>query len=144
MSEFETADNSSPNDSSPGNSRGGGSRRPSWEWVPVVWQIAHRRLMQSQVRLLGLSLLVGLVAGLAAVVFYVTTVAAEHYLLGTIAGFQPEPRPGGETAAGLAARRSTRRFAPGCCWSFCRWADWSPAGSFTRSLPRPKGTGPTR
>jgi len=96
MSDFNTAGNASPNDSSPGNSPAGGARRRSWEWMPVVWQIAHRRLVQSQVRLLGLSLLVGLVAGLAAVVFYVTTVAAEHYLLGTIAGFQPEPRPGGE------------------------------------------------
>ena len=68
MSEFNTADDASPNDSSPGNSPAVG-QRPIWEWVPVVWQIAHRRLVQSQVRLLGLSLLVGLVAGLAAVVF---------------------------------------------------------------------------
>ncbi len=96
MSEFDTPGNVPANDSSPGSSRAGGPRLPSWRWVPVAWQIAHRRLVQSQVRLLGLSLLVGLVAGLAAVVFYVATVAAEHYFLGTIAGFQPEPRPGGE------------------------------------------------
>jgi chloride channel protein, CIC family len=63
----------------------------------MVWQMAHRRLIQSQVRLLGLSLLVGLVAGLAAIVFFVATVVAEHFLLGSIAGFQPEPHPGGET-----------------------------------------------
>ena len=86
----------SPNDSSPGISSGGGPRRPSWEWVPVVWQIAHRRLVQSQVRLLGFSLLVGLVAGLAAVLFFVATVAAEHYFLGSLAGFEPEPHPAGE------------------------------------------------
>ena len=83
--------------------------------MPVVWQIAHRRLVQSQVRLLGLSLLVGLVAGLAAVVFYVATVAAEHYFLGTIAGFQAEPRPGAKLCC-LGSRRSTRRFGLGCCW----------------------------
>jgi CIC family chloride channel protein len=65
--------------------------------VPVAWQIAHRRLVQSQVRLLGFSLVVGLVAGLAAVVFFVTTVAAERYFLGSLAGFEPKPHPAGET-----------------------------------------------
>ncbi|HEY1785492.1 MAG TPA: chloride channel protein, partial [Pirellulales bacterium] len=96
MSEFQSADNSSLNDSSPGNSRAGGPRR-FWKWVPVAWQVAHRRLVQSQVRLLGFSLVVGLVAGLAAVVFFVTTVVAERYFLGTLAGFEPKPHPAGET-----------------------------------------------
>ena len=74
MSESNSADGTSPNNSQPGTSRAGGSKRPGWAWVPIAWRIAHRRLMRSQVRLLGLSLLVGLVAGLAAVVFYVATV----------------------------------------------------------------------
>ena len=91
----ENLDNSSPGDSSSDAGRTP-SRRPLG-WVPTVWKLFHRRLIQSQVRLLALSLLVGLVAGGAAMVFYVSTVAAEHFLLGSIAGYQPEPRPGGET-----------------------------------------------
>jgi hypothetical protein len=66
MSEPESANNAQKI-SSPDNSGSGGQRHSSWEWVPIFWQIAHRRLVQSQVRLLGFSLVVGLVAGLAAV-----------------------------------------------------------------------------
>ena len=71
-------------------------------WVPTVWQLFHRRLVQSQVRLLGLSLLVGLVAGLAAMVFFVATVAAEHYLLGSIAGYRARAASRRRNAADLA------------------------------------------
>ena len=38
----------------------------------------------------------GIVAGVGAIVFYVATRAAEHYALGVVAGYYPEPRPGGE------------------------------------------------
>jgi len=44
----------------------------------------------------GLAALVGVVAGLGAIVFYMATRVAEHYALGVIAGYYPEPRPGGE------------------------------------------------
>ncbi|MCL2647189.1 MAG: chloride channel protein [Phycisphaerales bacterium] len=49
-----------------------------------------------QIRLLGLAALVGVVAGLGAILFYLTTRVAEHYALGVIAGYSPEPRPSGE------------------------------------------------
>jgi CIC family chloride channel protein len=50
------------------------------------------------VRLLALAGLVGVVAGLGAVAFYVATRAVEHYALGSIAGYDAQPRPGGEPA----------------------------------------------
>ena len=49
-------------------------------------------------RLLALAALVGIVAGVGAIVFYVATRVAEHYALGVVAGYLPEPRPGGEAA----------------------------------------------
>jgi CIC family chloride channel protein len=51
-----------------------------------------------------LAALVGVVAGLGAIVFYVATRVADHYALGMLAGYSPEPRPGGEaTLAWLPA-----------------------------------------
>ena len=38
----------------------------------------------------------GIVAGLGAIVFYVSTRVVEHYALGVVAGYYPEPHPGGE------------------------------------------------
>ena len=38
----------------------------------------------------------GIVAGLGAIVFYVSTRIVEHYALGVVAGYCPVPRPGGE------------------------------------------------
>ncbi|HTU27348.1 MAG TPA: chloride channel protein [Pirellulales bacterium] len=98
MTDANSTNDPSLGDFSSDTTQSGGRRRRPWQWVPVVWQIAHRRLVQSQVRLLGFSLVVGLVAGLAAVLFYVTTVAAERYFTGTLAGFDPKPHPGGEPA----------------------------------------------
>ncbi len=66
-------------------------------WLPQIAAIRSARI-RNQVRLLALAGLVGIVAGLGAIVFYVATRAAEHYALGTIAGYYPEPRPGGEPA----------------------------------------------
>ena len=37
-------------------------------------------------------------AGLGAIVFYVATRVVEHYALGVVAGYYPEPRPGGEAS----------------------------------------------
>jgi len=39
---------------------------------------------------------VGIVAGLGAIVFYISTRIVEHYALGVVAGYYPEPHPGGE------------------------------------------------
>jgi len=39
---------------------------------------------------------VGVVAGIGGIGFYVATRAVEHYALGVVAGYTPEPHPGGE------------------------------------------------
>ena len=64
-------------------------------WIPQILKLSQNRF-RTQVRLLVLAALVGIVAGLGAIVFYVATRVAEHYALGVIAGYYPEPRPGGE------------------------------------------------
>lgn len=64
-------------------------------WIPEIVKLSQNRF-RSQIRLLGLAALVGIVAGLGAIVFYVATRVAEHYALGVITGYYPEPRPGGE------------------------------------------------
>ena len=64
-------------------------------WFPELFQLGQRRI-RAQVRILGLAILVGLVAGVGAIVFYVATRAAEQYTLGAIAGYDPSPRPAGE------------------------------------------------
>jgi CIC family chloride channel protein len=66
-------------------------------WIPQIVRLSQNRF-RAQIRLLGLSALVGVVAGLGAVVFYVGTRVVEHYALGALAGYYPEPRPGGESA----------------------------------------------
>ncbi|MEX0679060.1 MAG: chloride channel protein [Pirellulales bacterium] len=64
-------------------------------WWPEFLIFGQKRIA-GQVRILGLSVVVGLVAGLAAIVFYVMTEAAAYYALDMMAGYRPEPRPGGE------------------------------------------------
>jgi len=71
------------------------SRKRFFAWVPEVLILGRERF-RSQVRLLGLAALVGIVAGLGAIVFYVSTRIVEHYALGVVAGYYPEPHPGGE------------------------------------------------
>jgi len=65
------------------------------DWIPQLVRLSQNRY-RTQIRLLGLAALVGVVAGLGAIVFYVATRAAEHYALGLLVGYSPEPRPGGE------------------------------------------------
>jgi CIC family chloride channel protein len=64
-------------------------------WIPQIGKLSHNRF-RAQIRLLGLAALVGVVAGLGAIVFYLATRISEHYALGVVAGYFPEPRPGGE------------------------------------------------
>ncbi len=64
-------------------------------WPPEFFLLAQRRI-RAQARLLGLAILVGIVAGLGAIVFYLATRVVEHYALGTIVGYHPPMRPGGE------------------------------------------------
>jgi chloride channel protein, CIC family len=63
-------------------------------WFPEFWDLGRRRL-RSQARLLGLALLVGVIAGLGAVVFHSACLVVSHYALGDIAGYSPGG-PGGE------------------------------------------------
>ena len=66
-------------------------------WIlHVSWPSGDR--IRGQVRLLALAGLVGVVAGIGAIAFYVATRVVEHYALGVVAGYYPEPRPGGESA----------------------------------------------
>jgi len=50
-------------------------------WFPEVLRLGSHRI-RGQVRLLGLAALVGIVAGLGGIAFYVATRAVEHYALG--------------------------------------------------------------
>jgi CIC family chloride channel protein len=45
---------------------------------------------------LGFAALVGIVAGLGGIAFYIATRVVEHYALGVGAGYYPQPHPGGE------------------------------------------------
>ncbi len=67
------------------------------DWFPEIVIIRSGRI-RNQVRLLALAGLVGVVAGIGAIGFYVATRAAEYYALGVVAGYSAEPRPGGEPA----------------------------------------------
>jgi len=64
-------------------------------WWPEFLVLGQRRV-RSQMRILGLSIVVGIVAGLAATVFYVATEAASHFALDGLAGYRPKPTPAGE------------------------------------------------
>jgi CIC family chloride channel protein len=57
-------------------------------WFPEFWEISHRRI-RPQVRLMGLSLLVGVIAGLGAVVFFAACQVVFHYTLDALAGYHP-------------------------------------------------------
>jgi CIC family chloride channel protein len=63
-------------------------------WFPEFLQISQKRV-RTQARLLGLSLLVGVVAGLAAIVFFYSMDLVFHYTLYSWAGYNPH-HPGGE------------------------------------------------
>jgi CIC family chloride channel protein len=63
-------------------------------WFPEFWELGRKRL-RPQVRLLGLSLLVGLVAGIGAIVFYLGCLIVFRYSLDALAGYHPT-HPGGE------------------------------------------------
>jgi CIC family chloride channel protein len=63
-------------------------------WFPEFWQLGRRRL-RPQVRLLGLSLLIGVIAGLGAVVFYLACQLVFHYALDVAVGYHARG-PGNE------------------------------------------------
>ncbi|HEX4131022.1 MAG TPA: chloride channel protein [Pirellulales bacterium] len=63
-------------------------------WFPEFWMMGQRRL-RSQARLLGLALVVGVVAGVGAIVFFVGMDWVFHETLEAWAGYRPH-HPGGE------------------------------------------------
>jgi CIC family chloride channel protein len=63
-------------------------------WFPEFWEIGRKRL-RPQFRLLGLSLVVGVVSGIGAIVFYAACQVVVHYALAGVVGYQPLS-PGGE------------------------------------------------
>lgn len=69
-------------------------------WLPEFVKLSQNRF-RTQVRLFALAALVGIVAGVGAIVFYLATRSVEHYALGVVAGYYAEPRPGGEAALPL-------------------------------------------
>ena len=65
-------------------------------WFPEFLELGGRRL-RPQARLLGLSLVVGIVAGIGAVVFFMACQVVFRYSLDAVAGYHPSS-PGGEPA----------------------------------------------
>jgi chloride channel protein, CIC family len=63
-------------------------------WLPEFLELSHRRL-RPQARLLGLSLLVGVIAGIGAIVFFVACQIVFRLSLDAVAGYHPHS-PGGE------------------------------------------------
>ncbi|HZZ72881.1 MAG TPA: chloride channel protein [Pirellulales bacterium] len=68
-------------------------------WFPEFWHLRPMHL-RSQLRLMGASILVGIVAGIGAIGFYVATRAIEQYALGRLVGYEPAVRPTGEQQIG--------------------------------------------
>jgi CIC family chloride channel protein len=79
-------------------------------WWPEFLILSQQRL-RGQVRMLGLSVVVGLAAGLAAIAFYVATETVAYYALDKGAGYRPEPHPAGEIKFGWMPP-TTRPFTP--------------------------------
>jgi CIC family chloride channel protein len=63
-------------------------------WLPEFLEITRKRI-RPQARLLGLSLVVGVVAGIGAILFFTACQVVFHCTLGALAGYHPAT-PGGE------------------------------------------------
>lgn len=79
-------------------------------WLPEFLELSQKRL-RPQIRGLGLSLLVGVVAGIGAIVFYTACQVVVHYGLDGAAGYRPAIRE--ESRRSL--RKPSSRFAHGRC-----------------------------
>ncbi len=62
-------------------------------WFPEFLELSHRRL-RPQARLLGLSLVVGIIAGVGAVIFFAACQIVFHFSLEGIAGYHPSTPKG--------------------------------------------------
>jgi CIC family chloride channel protein len=67
-----------------------------FRWFPEFLQLGRRRF-RSQIRLMGSAILIGIVAGIGAIGFYLATRLIEHYALGVVVGYRPAVHPTGET-----------------------------------------------
>ncbi|GIX05574.1 MAG: chloride channel protein [Planctomycetaceae bacterium] len=65
-----------------------------WRWIPELLTLSSRRL-RPQARLLGLSLVAGVLSGVGAIVFHAACLLVFHYALEVGAGYRPAA-PGGE------------------------------------------------
>lgn len=76
-------------------SHSGASRKSNLgAFIPEFLQLSSPRV-RSQVRMLGLASLVGVVAGIGAILFYIATQAASEVALGWAVGYRPTPHPAG-------------------------------------------------
>ena len=73
-------------------------------WFPELWNLCRKRL-RPQVRLLGLALVVGVIAGLGAIVFHVACQVVVHFTLDAVVGYHPH-QPGGELPLFVETARS--------------------------------------
>jgi chloride channel protein, CIC family len=64
------------------------------KWLPEFWSLARKRV-RPQGRVMLLSILVGIIAGVGAIVFYVACQVVFHFALEDWVGYRPTP-PGGE------------------------------------------------
>jgi CIC family chloride channel protein len=64
-------------------------------WFPEFLRLGSQRI-RGQARLLGYAAVVGVIAGLGGMAFYIATRVVEHYALGVWGGYYPLPHPGGE------------------------------------------------
>lgn len=90
------------------------TRWPFAGWLPAI--ITRSSRVRNQVRLLALAGLVGVVAGVGAVAFYVATRAVEHYALGSLAGYDAQPHPAANRRWRGYRRKSIRFIYGFSCW----------------------------
>jgi CIC family chloride channel protein len=79
-------------------------------WFPEFLEFGRKRI-RTQLRLLSLAFLLGVITGVGAIAFYLATEIVAHFALGGIAGYHPEPHPGGEPLLGWLGS-STRALHP--------------------------------
>ncbi len=81
-----------------------------FRWFPELLELSGRRL-RPQARLLGLALVVGVVTGLGAILFYLACQVVVHYALELGADYHA-PEPGGELKGWRLFGESARPFLP--------------------------------
>jgi CIC family chloride channel protein len=64
-----------------------------FRWFPELWELGRKRIRR-QARLMGLALVVGVISGLGAVLFFTACQVVTHYALDAVAGYRPEPPKG--------------------------------------------------